>query len=217
MAGLSSATLPTLADIRTAVARLRMQNVPEHPDMRFHAHIDPLSEAKLYADTEMQRLNTALPDYYIYRAFAIGEVLGTIFVRNNECPVAATVVGGTTASYDARDPFPGELFNTGVSTGDPVHRILFTGQGGIMEYYQNYENVVTEAGITGKLADPKIVNNGIEIFSDRIKLVIRAPLNRLQDEVSTMWAFRGDWPFRTDATTGDAARYKRVVCIEHGE
>ena len=138
-------------------------------------------------------------------------------MRNNECPVAATVVGGTTASYDARDPFPGELFNTGVSTGDPVHRILFTGQGGIMEYYQNYENVVTEAGITGKLADPKIVNNGIEIFSDRIKLVIRAPLNRLQDEVSTMWAFRGDWPFRTDATTGDAARYKRVVCIEHGE
>ena len=25
------------------------------------------------------------------------------------------------------------------------------------------------------------------------------------------------WPVRTDVTTGDAARYKRCVVIEHGE
>jgi len=54
-------------------------------------------------------------------------------------------------------------------------------------------------------------------MTDRVQLLIRSPLNRLQDLVSTSWKFIGDWPVRTDVTTGDAARYKRVVAIEHGE
>ena len=67
------------------------------------------------------------------------------------------------------------------------------------------------------MAEAQIVNNGIEVFTDRIQLVIRAPLNRTQDQVATTWKFIGDWPIRTDVTTGDAARFKRVVQIESGE
>jgi hypothetical protein len=85
------------------------------------------------------------------------------------------------------------------------------------EYYQDLSGLITEAGITGRVGEPKISNNGIEVFSDRIQLIIRAPLNRLQDLVSTSWKFIGAWPIRTDATTGDVARMKRVQCIEHGE
>jgi hypothetical protein len=210
--------LPTLADVRSAVSRFWQDNVPEHADGRFHCHIDPISQAKVFQDTEFQRLLTALPDYYVYRQFALGEMLNTVFFRNSECPVSETVVGGSTASFDARDPFPGELFNNGnASTGVKIHRMLFTAQGGIMEYYSDLAALLTEAGMVGSVGDARIVNNGIEVFSDRIQMIIRAPLNRLQDTVSTSWKFIGDWPTRTDAATGSAARYKRMAVIEHGE
>lgn len=209
--------LPTLANVRDMVANFWTQNVPEHPDMRFHAHLGPKSQALIFADQEFQRLLTALPDYYMYKQFAIGELLNVVFLRNSEAPVAETVVGGSTATFDARDPFPGELTVNGTTTGGKAHRILFTAQGGIFEYYSDMEQLITEAGITGKVADPRIVNNGIEVLSERIQLIIRGPLNRLQDQVSTSWKFIGDWPLRTDAATGSAARYKRMGVIEHAE
>lgn len=210
--------LPTLADVRSAVSRFWQDNVPEHADARFHCHIDPISQAKVFQDTEFQRLLTALPDYYVYKQFALGELLNTVFFRNSECPVSETVIGGSTATFDVRDPFPGELFNNGnATTGVKIHRMLFTAQGGIMEYYSDLSQLLTEAGITGSVGDARVNNNGIEVFSDRIQMVIRAPLNRLQDTVSTSWKFIGDWPTRTDAATGSAARYKRMICVEHGE
>ena len=209
--------IPTLSDIRSAVAHLWEQNVPEHADGRFHAHLDPVSQAKVFNDAEFQRLLTALPDYYMYRQFALGELLGTVFFRNSEAPISSSVVGGATASFDQRDPFAGELFNNGTTAGVKIHRILFSGQGGIMEYYSDLSNLLTDAGITGKTADPRIVNNGIEVFSDRIQLIIRGPLNRLQDQVSTSWKIIADWPIRTDASSGDASRIKRFLTIEHGE
>ena len=59
--------------------------------------------------------------------------------------------------------------------------------------------------------------NGIDVFTERIGLIIRAPLNRLQDMVSTTWKFLGDWPTRTDGAVGDAAVFKRCATTEHGE
>lgn len=214
---LIASDIPTLSDIRSAVAHMWEQNVPEHPDGRFHAHLGPTSQAKIFADQEFQRLLTALPDYYMYREFALGELLGTVFFRNNEVPTSNNVVGGATASFDLRDPFAGELFTGGVITGVPVSRILFTGQGGIMEYYSDLANLLTDAGVVGRIADPRIVNNGIEIFSDRIQMIIRAPLNRFQDQVATSWRIISDWPIRTDAASGDASRFKRILTIEHGQ
>ncbi len=209
--------IPTLADIRTAIATFWQNNVPEHPDGRFHAHIDPISQALIFADTEFQRLLTALPDYYMYRQFALGELLNTVFFRNSESPLPETVIGGATATFDARDPFPGELTVDGTAGAGKVHRILFTAQGGIFEYYQDLSALITEAGVTGVTGDPRIVNNGIEVLSERIQLIIRGPLNRLQDQVATSWKFIGDWPVRTDAAAGDASRLKRFITIEHSE
>jgi len=209
--------IPTLADVRSAVAHLWEQNVPEHPDGRFHCHLGPVSQAKIFSDPEFNRLLTALPDYYMYKQFALGELLNTVFFRNSECPISSTVVGGSTATYSQKDPFAGELYSNGnPNTGTPIHRMLFTAQGGLYEYFSDLMNLITEAGINGKVADPRIVNNGIEIYSDRIQLIIRGPLNRLQDQVATSWKFIGDWPVRTDASTGDASRYKRFVVVEHG-
>lgn len=215
-----SADIPTLADVRATIAAFWQQNVPEHADGKFHCHLDPVSQAKIFADAEFQRLLTSLPDYYMYKQFALGELLNTVFLRNAECPITDTVVGnqGVTAignlTFDQRDPFCGELLN---ATNVKIHRMLFSAQGGIFEYYSDMSQLITEAGIQGKIGDPRIVNNGIEVLSERIQLIIRAPQNRLQDQVSTSWKFIGDWPVRTDAATGGAARIKRFAVIEHGE
>src|SRR5574337_872447 len=212
---LTAANIVTLSDIRAVIARFWQQNVPEQPDGRFHCHLSPNAQAEVFADNEFQRLLTALPDYYMYRQFALGELLGTVFFRNSESPIPQTVAGGLTASYDPTDPIALELFTGGASTGLPVQHTLFVGQGAIYEYYQDLAQLITEAGVTGRVGEPRITNNSIEVFTERIQLIIRAPLNRLQDLVSTSWKFIGDWPARTDGTSGDAARYKRVVAIEH--
>jgi hypothetical protein len=214
---IGSTDLLKLSDIRAAVARFWQENVPEHADGRFHAHLDPTSQAQVFGDAEFQRLLTSLPDYYMYRQFALGELLNTVFFRNSECPVPETVEGGLTATFNPDDPFAPELYNNGTTSGVKVHRAIFTGQGGIMEYHQDLSGLITDAGITGKVGEPRVTNNSIEVFTDRIQLILRSPLNRLQDLVSTSWKFIGDWPVRTDATTGDASRYKRFVSVLHGE
>jgi len=207
-----------LSDLRSAIARLRQQNVPEHQDGYFHCHLDPISEGQIFADQEFQRLLQSLPDYYMYKQFGVGVLLGTIFIRNNECPLPDTVVGGLTATWSLDDPFAGELYNNGnASTGVKIHRPLLSGQGLVMEYYQDLANLLTEAGVTGRTAEPRITNNGIDVFTERIQMIIRAPMNRLQDMVATTWKFIGDWPVRTDGAVGDSAYFKRVIAIEHGE
>ena len=215
---LISTDVLTLAAMRQAVSKFWSNNVPTHIDGRFHGHIDPTNISQVYDDTEFQRLNTSLPDYVIYRQFALGEILNIVFFRNTESPVNETVqtLNSDGITYTTDDQFGGELYTTGATTGVPVHRTLLTAQGGIYGYYQDMMALITEAGVTGKVADPRIVNNGIEVMSDRIQLIIRGPLNRLQDQVATSWKFIGDWPARTDAATGDTARYKRFIAIETG-
>lgn len=213
-----SSDLLRLSDIRQAVARFWQMNVPEHADGYFHAHLDPTSQAQIFADQEFQRLLTSLPDYYMYRQFALGVLLNTVFFRNSECPLPETVTGGATGAFSQDDNFAGELYNNGnASTGVKVHRTLLCGQGFIHEYHQDLGALVTEAGLTGRVAEPRITNNGIEVNADRVQLIIRSPLNRLQDVVSTAWKFIGDWPVRTDAMSGDSAYFKRALVIEHGE
>jgi len=205
-----------LSDIRSAVSHLRQQNVPAMPSGRYHCHLAPASENQIFADPEWNRLHTSLPDYYMYKDFVIGDVLGCVFFRNSESPQSDTVDGGLTASWNLNDPFAGELFNNGnATTGLKIQRPMFVGQGSIMEYYSDLSMLLTESGVTGRVGEPRISNNGIEVFTDRIQLILRSPLNRLQDLVSTSWRFIGDWPIRTDAAVGDAARYKRVCAVEH--
>ncbi len=214
---IGSADTLTLAGLRAAVTPFWQNNVPAHSDGRFHAHADPVSISQVYDDPEFQRLNTSLPDYVMYREFALGEILGSIIFRNTEAPIVETVDPKDGVTFSLDDPFAGELTNDGTTSGVRIHRVLVTAQGGVYEYYSDLNQLITEAGLTGKVADPRIVNNGIEIDSERIQLVIRAPLNRLLDTVATSWKFIGDWPVRTDSSTGDNARYKRFIAIEHGE
>ena len=60
-----------------------------------------------------------------------------------------------------------------------------------------------------------MTNNGIQIETDRISLILRAPLNRLQDQVSSTWSYTGAFPVPTDITAGGPQIVKRAVVIEH--
>ena len=170
------------------------------------------------ADAELQRMNQGTgPDNYMYRDFVLGSpFLGVMWVRNNEAPTRLTVYPNDGVSFAEEDAFVPELYSDGTASGAEVHRILFTGFGGIYEYYQDASNYLTDAGITGKMGEVSVSNNGVEINAERVKLIMRAPQNRLQDVVACSWRFDGDWPQRTDAETGTAARYKRGSVLLHG-
>lgn len=213
-----------LADIRTAIARLRQTNVPACPDGTFHFHLDPIGETQLFADAEVQQLTRGtagveLQGSISYADFVINRLLGCTFYRNNENPVPENVEGGTTATFTALDPIAGELFSNGnASTGARCHRAIAIGGEALREYFANQRALETEAGITGVVSQgARIVNNGVQIDVDRIRVIQRAPIDRLQQNVSSAWSFLGDFVVRTDAATGDAAAFKRVVNIIHSE
>ena len=223
---LGSTDTITLSNVRSVVAQMRTSSVPVHPDGRYHGHLDPTSESELFGDTEIQRLNVAMPDYFMYKDFVITDIMGVAFIRNPLCPTSDTVNGasgttvlGSTAGtsyWDNTDDFAAEVYTKGSSsTGLPVHRALISGQGGCMEYYLPLDLLLTTAGITGQIAEPSITNNGIELNTDGIQFLIRAPLNLWQDQVPVTWKIIADWPVRTDALAIGSQRYKRFGTIAH--
>ncbi len=76
---------------------------------------------------------------------------------------------------------------------------------------------MTEAGYVGKVGEFSIVNNGIQINTERIRYIIRAPQDRLQQQVSQSWSWSGDWGIPTDLLGGQTdSRFKRAIVIESG-
>lgn len=208
-----------LSDIRAAVQRLRTADVMETSDGTFHFHLDPIGEGQLFADNEVQRLQIGVPDSVAYRDFVINRLMGCTFYRNNECPTPENVLGGSSATFSAADPIADELFSNGSpTTGARVHRAIAIGQDALKEYYVDSAAMVTEAGVTGRIErGARVVNNGVELDVERIKVIQRAPLDRLQENVSNTWAFQGDFVVRTDGATGDAANFKRTCEIAFTE
>lgn len=213
-----------LADIRSAIARLRVSNVPNCSDNTYHFHLDPIGETQLFADSEVQQLTRGTagvgPSEAIsYAEFVINKLLGCTFYRNNENPVPENVEGGPSATFTALDPLAGELYSNGnATTGARVHRAIVIGGEALREYYADQSALETEAGITGRVSKgATIVNNGVQIDVDRIRVIQRAPIDRLQQNVSNTWSFMGDFVVRTDGATGDAAPFKRVCEILHSE
>lgn len=210
---ITSTDIPTMQDIRTGITNLRKNQVKPMPDMSYRCHISPDVEKNIFADTELQRLLTGRIDTAMIDDFAVGHLLNTYLIANVECPVPTKVYPYDGVTWSLQDPFPGELYSTGASTGVTLDRMLFMGYGALTEYYMDPSAYITEAGITGKMGDLGVItNDGVEVVAERIKLIMRAPLNALQDKVLLSWLWEGDFPMRTDATSpGTAARHKRVL------
>ena len=199
-----------MADIRAAVAQMRFDNVPPFEDGTYHCHLDPISESQIFGDNEFQRLNQSIPDYIHYRRFALAFLAGCTFYRNTEAPTTATVSEnpqfGHTTAFELTNP-----------TGVTLHRPIFLGQGCIEEKYLDQSRLISDAGVQGKIGEFAVVNGGMQILTERIRLILRAPLNRLQTVTGSAWSFFGDFGVPTDALSlSSPANFKRAAIVVHG-
>ncbi len=212
--GIAPANILTLQDVINVVAQMRGQNVPPCADGYYHVHVSPQAEAELFADQRFQRLFQSLPDSAAYRDLAIGQLIGCRFYRDVENPNtqnSGTLVA-TGANSQSSSDIGGEVTNVG---GTNIERAIVLGGGAIYEKYLDESKFITEAGVTGKIGEFNVINNGVAIMTQRIRMIMRAPLDRLQQVVSTSWSWSGDFPIPSDAETGTPARFKRAVVIEH--
>lgn len=205
----------TLQDAINATNRLRRFNVQPHEDGYYHAHISPDSNSQIFTDPAFQRLNTALPDHSYYHEGFIGTIAGIMFFMNTESPDALNsgnlVSTGTNAQH--AEDIGAEVRN---ESDIRVGRILITGRGALYEKWLPESHYVTEAGVTGKLGEFDVVNAGINILTERIRLTLRAPLDRLQDIVSATWSISTSFPVPSDVTSDTGPqRFKRALVIEH--
>lgn len=215
--GITGANILTLQTIIDTVARMRADLIPPTADGYYHVHITPEGEAQLFADNAFQRLYQSLPDNAVYRDLAIGQLLGCRFYRNTENPNqgnAGALIDTSGGAGSARESSEvgAEVVN---QAGVPIRRALVVGGGACYEKYLDEGRFMTEAGATGKIGEFAVMNNGVAVMTNRIRYIIRSPLDRAQQVVSQTWTWSGDFPIPSDGLTGSAARYKRAAVIEH--
>lgn len=203
-----------LQDCINAVNRLRRNSVQPHEDGFFHAHISTDGNTQVFTDPVWQRLNTALPDHVYYQEAFLGTIAGIAFFLNTESPdplnSGARTATGTSAFYS--EDIGAETTN---ESGVNIGRIIITGRGALYERWLDEKQYVTEAGVTGKVGEFTVVNQGIEVQTERIRLILRAPQNRLQDVVAATWSISTSFPVPSDVSSGGPQRFKRAIVIEH--
>jgi hypothetical protein len=172
-----------------AVARLRAMNVPTFADGTYQAHVDSVTMRQLLSDTEFRQAFQSQGPSDTYSQGRLTIFGGVTFVLNIEVPT----VTGDGQTNTVRRPI--------VLGAEPIIAMPLEGQGQLL------------AG-TGVEDVPGI--SLIEVAPQmEVALIVRPPQDRLQQVVSSSWAWTGDFAIPTDSTTGDTAIAKRAVVIEH--
>lgn len=186
---ITSSDVVTFKMFRAAVARLRKMNVPTNGGY-YTAHIDPDTENQLFDDAQFQQALQGRVDSPIYRDLSIGRFGGIDWVRDNETPTAA-----------------------GGSAGDvEVHRpIVFGGEALLSAPFEGMADLLRESDVSDV---PSIQMVG-PADGVQVALITRPPQDRLQQIIGSSWSWVGDFGVPSDATTGDAALFKRAVVLEH--
>ncbi|MEW2451197.1 hypothetical protein AB0896_27190 [Streptomyces parvulus] len=186
---LGTSNVATFKMFRAAVARLRKMNVPTMNGY-YTAHIDPDTETQLFDDADFKQALQGRVDSPIYEGLSIGRFGGIDWVRNNELP---TVAGG--------------------SGGDvTVHRpIVFGGEALLSAPFDGMGNLLAETDVSDVPSIQMIgPANGVQVA-----YIVRPPQDRLQQVLAHTWSWVGDFGVPSDATSGDAALFKRAVVLEH--
>jgi hypothetical protein len=187
---LSSSNVVTFANFRAAVARLRKMAVPTVGGY-YVAHIDPDTEAQLFADSDFKQALQGRVDSPIYTDLSIGRFAGIDWVRNLEAPVITN--GGSAGTLT-------------------VHRPIVLGANALMAApFEGTNNLLAGTGVEDV---PEIRTIAAAPAVD-VTLLVRPAQDRLQQVISSTWSWVGDFGVPSDAGTGDAALYKRGVVIEH--
>jgi hypothetical protein len=214
---LSASDLITLADINNAVQVLRTNNVQPHEDGWYHGHLPPIMNAEIFNDPAWQKLNTALPDHPNYKQGWVNPALGVMFFNNTESPNTSNVFSttNTTSGQSALYAYDigAEIVN---AAGLNVNRTIITGKGALIERGFDENQYIDEIGMPqGKVGDFDIVNSGISISTEMIRLYIRGPMDRLGDTISSTWSISTGFAAPSDVTAlSSPSIFKRAVCIE---
>ncbi|MFI1723935.1 hypothetical protein [Streptomyces sp. NPDC020489] len=186
---LGTSNVATFKMFRAAVARLRRQNVPTTNGF-YTAHIDPDTETQLFDDADFKQALTGRVDSPVYQDLSIGRFGGIDWVRNNELP---TIDAGSTGAV-------------------PVHRpIVFGAEALVSAPFEGMGDLLRESDVSDVPSIQMIgPANGVQVA-----YITRPPQDRLQQILSQTWSWVGDFGVPTDATSGDAALYKRAVVLEH--
>lgn len=173
-----------------AVARLRNMSVPPTADGTYHAHVDATTMRQLLSDTEFRQAFQSQGPGKVYEQGRLTVFGGITFILNIETP---TVTGDSMTVSLARRPI--------VVGADPIVAMPLEGQG----------QLLADTGIESVPGISMIeVAPGLEVV-----LIIRPPQDRLQQVISSSWAWTGDFAIATDSTSGDTAIVKRGVIVEH--
>ena len=212
--GLTSSSLFVLQNVIDATNLLRSANVMTHEDGFYHAHISPTSNGQIFQDAAWRQLHQSLPEGAVYQQGSLGTIAGIMFYMNNESPTLlnAGTLSATGSSAQYASDIGAEVMN---GAGLKIARVLVTGRGALYEKYVDESAYISEAGVLGKVGEFSIVNQGLAIVTERIRLVIRSPLDRMQDMVSATWSCSTSFTCPSDISSGGPQRYKRCVVIEH--
>lgn len=214
---ISASDIVDLQSVINAVAILRDNSVQPHEDGFFHCHISATGNAQLFADPVFQRLNTSLPQGVQYSQGFVGWIAGVMFFMNTEAPNHRNASGrGRVPTGNLSYYSPEIASETTNATGVNIGHTLLTGRGAMRETWFDEGQLVSEAGLNGKVGSFQVVNNNISIDLERIRLVIRAPMDRLQQFLSIAWSISTDFPIPTDITaTVGPELLKRAIVIRH--
>lgn len=206
----------SLQDIINASAIMRSQNIkPHEEDGLFHAHISALANAQVFADPVFQRLNRGLIDGIRYKQGWLGELSGVGFWLNNASPTqenSGDLVQSGNNAYFA-DDIGSEIVN---ENGVQIGNILITGQGALVERGLDESAFLTEAGVNGKVGKFSVVNDGIALDTERVRLIISAPQDRLKQKVGAAWSISTGFAAPSDLTARHGGmRYRRAIVLRH--
>lgn len=187
---LTGGNTATLATFRSAVARLRKMNVPTIGG-NYVCHMDPDTEAQLFADADFKQAYQGRGDSAVFGSMSLGTFVGIDWVRNIEAPT--TTDGGSSQNLTVHRP------------------IVFGGDALVAGPFEGMADLLMGTGVENVPAVRSIgPADGVQAV-----LIVRPPQDRLQQTIATTWSWVGDFAVPSDITTGDGARYKRGVIVEH--
>ena len=192
-AGLTSSSTLTLQLVANAKAKLAARNIPPFSNGYYVCVVDPQLWPQLLADTAFNYASMGqLGEDGYFRNGIVNRALGIVFINSNMVPAYSI----PSSVYKAR------------------HAVVI-GRGMLIRgTFQGHIDAAQEA---------RQMDNADIRFMDKVKaaLITRAPLDRLQEQITQSWKWVGGFVCPTDVTstnliipTTDAARYKRAVVIE---
>lgn len=213
--GISASDTLNLQQVINAVGALRDNNVPPHDDGYYHAHISGAANAQFYQDPVFQRLNQSLPEGATYKDGFVGHISGVMFYMNTESPRFGNA-GTQTTTYLLAQYAKGIGAEVTNATGVRIGRVIITGKGAIYERFLDESQYLTDAGVNGKVGEFSVTNGGLQIMTEKIRLILRAPMDRLQQKVGVAWSITTSFATPSDITAPSGPeRYKRAIVLEH--